>query len=158
VSPALASDARHGLLLLLGVRYGEETKSILRVIVGQVSTVATVGAGTVLRCFSGAVSSNGCSHVVRLSLPTNRVGLPWRQRRLLGHNEVPAMGGQNIGINHCRLLSVCLSAVPIKASWRSANSDTINCLQHSGHYVYRQLNIHICTFCPHSVFMCFVWI
>ena len=29
---------------------------------------------------------------------------------------------------------------------------------HSGHYMYRQFNFHNCTFCPHSVFMCFVWI
>ena len=35
---------------------------------------------------------------------------------------------------------------------------TIRCLQPSGHYMYRQFNIHISTFCPHSVFMCFVWI
>jgi hypothetical protein len=29
---------------------------------------------------------------------------------------------------------------------------------HSGHYMYRQFNIHNSTFSPHSVFMCFVWI
>ena len=29
---------------------------------------------------------------------------------------------------------------------------------HSGHYMYHQFNIHNSTFCPHSVFMCFVWI
>jgi hypothetical protein len=29
---------------------------------------------------------------------------------------------------------------------------------HSGHYMYHQINIHNSTFCPHSVFMCFVWI
>ena len=28
----------------------------------------------------------------------------------------------------------------------------------SGHYMYRQFNIHNSTFSPHSVFMCFVWI
>ena len=28
----------------------------------------------------------------------------------------------------------------------------------SGHYMYHQFNIHNSTFCPHSVFMCFVWI
>ena len=34
----------------------------------------------------------------------------------------------------------------------------INLLHSSGHYMYRQFNIHNSTFCPHSVFMCFVWI
>ena len=29
---------------------------------------------------------------------------------------------------------------------------------HSGHYTYRQFNTHNSTFCPHTVFMCFVWI
>ena len=29
---------------------------------------------------------------------------------------------------------------------------------HSGHYLYQQFNTHNSTFCPHSVFMCFVWI
>ena len=29
---------------------------------------------------------------------------------------------------------------------------------HNGYYMYRQFNIHNSTFCPHSVFMCFVWI
>jgi hypothetical protein len=29
---------------------------------------------------------------------------------------------------------------------------------HSGHYMYRQFNIHNSTLCPHTVFMCFVWI
>jgi len=28
----------------------------------------------------------------------------------------------------------------------------------SGHYMYRQFNIQNSTFCPHSVFMCFMWI
>ena len=28
----------------------------------------------------------------------------------------------------------------------------------TGQYMYRQVNIHNPTFCPHSVFMCFVWI
>ena len=28
----------------------------------------------------------------------------------------------------------------------------------SGHYMYHQFNIHNPTFCPHCVFMCFVWI
>ena len=28
----------------------------------------------------------------------------------------------------------------------------------SGHYMYRQFNIQHSTFCPHTVFMCFVWI
>jgi len=28
----------------------------------------------------------------------------------------------------------------------------------SGHYMYHQFNIQHSTFCPHSVFMCFVWI
>jgi hypothetical protein len=28
----------------------------------------------------------------------------------------------------------------------------------SGYYTYRQFNIHSSTFCPHSLFMCFVWI
>ena len=31
-------------------------------------------------------------------------------------------------------------------------------LKPSGHYMYRQFNIHSSTFFPHSVFMCFVWI
>ena len=31
-------------------------------------------------------------------------------------------------------------------------------LQPSGHYMYRQFNIHNSTFCPNNVFMCFVWI
>ena len=31
-------------------------------------------------------------------------------------------------------------------------------LQPSGHYIYRQFNIQQFTFCPNSVFMCFVWI
>jgi hypothetical protein len=31
-------------------------------------------------------------------------------------------------------------------------------IPHSGHYMYRHFNIHNSTFCPHSVFMCFVWI
>ena len=31
-------------------------------------------------------------------------------------------------------------------------------LKPSGHYMYHQLNIHYSTICPHSVFMCFVWI
>ena len=31
-------------------------------------------------------------------------------------------------------------------------------LKPSGHYRYRQFNIKHSTFCPHSVFMCFVWI
>jgi hypothetical protein len=30
--------------------------------------------------------------------------------------------------------------------------------QPSGHYRYHHFNIHNSTFCPHSVFMCFVWI
>ena len=34
----------------------------------------------------------------------------------------------------------------------------INPLNPSGHYMYHQFNIHNSTFCPHSVFMCFVWI
>ena len=34
-----------------------------------------MGAGRVTWCFSGAVSSNGCSPVVRLSLQTNRVAM-----------------------------------------------------------------------------------
>ena len=34
----------------------------------------------------------------------------------------------------------------------------INPLQPSGHYMYNQFNIHYTTFCPQSVFMCFVWI
>jgi len=29
---------------------------------------------------------------------------------------------------------------------------------HSGHYMYHQFNIHNSTFCPHTLFMCFVWI
>jgi len=33
-----------------------------------------------------------------------------------------------------------------------------NPLQLIGHYMYRQFNFHKFTFCPHSVFMCFVWI
>ena len=28
----------------------------------------------------------------------------------------------------------------------------------SGHYMYHQFNIHNSTFCPHTVFICFVWI
>jgi len=28
----------------------------------------------------------------------------------------------------------------------------------SGHYMYHQFNINNSTFCPYSVFMCFVWI
>ena len=28
----------------------------------------------------------------------------------------------------------------------------------TGHYMYRQFNIHNSAFCPHSVIMCFVWI
>jgi len=28
----------------------------------------------------------------------------------------------------------------------------------SGHYMYHPFKIHTSTFCPHSVFMCFVWI
>ena len=31
-------------------------------------------------------------------------------------------------------------------------------LQPGGHYMYRQFNIQQFSFCPHSVFMCFVWI
>jgi len=31
-------------------------------------------------------------------------------------------------------------------------------LKPSGNYMYRQFNIHNSTFCPNSVFMCFVWI
>ena len=34
----------------------------------------------------------------------------------------------------------------------------VGLLNTSGHYLYHQLNIHSSTFCPHSVFMCFVWI
>ena len=33
-----------------------------------------------------------------------------------------------------------------------------NPLKPSGHYMYHQFNIHNSTFCPHTVFMCFVWI
>ena len=86
-----------------------------------------------------------------------QIGLPWRQRRLLGHNEVPAMGGQNMGIAVDCTNQGVLSL---------ANSDTINCLQHSGRYMYHpvftictaSLTFNNSTFCPHSVFMCFVWI
>jgi hypothetical protein len=70
----LASDTRRGVLLLLGVPYGEETQ-VRPYSDWQVSTVATVGAGTVLWCFSVAVSSKVCSLVVRLSLQTNRVAM-----------------------------------------------------------------------------------
>jgi hypothetical protein len=28
----------------------------------------------------------------------------------------------------------------------------------SGHYMYNHFNIHNSTFCPHTEFMCFVWI
>ena len=31
-------------------------------------------------------------------------------------------------------------------------------LQPSGNYMYRQLTLNVSTFCPHSVFMCIVWI
>jgi hypothetical protein len=31
-------------------------------------------------------------------------------------------------------------------------------LEPSGYYMYHKFNIHNSTFCPHSVFMCFVWI
>ena len=34
----------------------------------------------------------------------------------------------------------------------------ISPLNPSGHSMYRQFNIHNSAFCPHSVFMCFVWI
>jgi len=60
----LASDTRHGVIR---VRPYSDCLAV--------STVATVGAGTVLWCFSGAVSINGCSLVVRLSLQTNRVAM-----------------------------------------------------------------------------------
>ena len=33
-----------------------------------------------------------------------------------------------------------------------------NLLKPSGNYMYHQFNIHNSAFCPHSVFMCFVWI
>jgi hypothetical protein len=62
----LASDAGHDVRLLVGVLYEGETTSG-RKDVWQVSTVATVRAGTERWCFSGAVSSNGCELVVRLS-------------------------------------------------------------------------------------------
>jgi hypothetical protein len=30
-------------------------------------------------------------------------------------------------------------------------------LEQNGNFTYRQFNIHISTFCPHTVFTCFVW-
>ena len=33
-----------------------------------------------------------------------------------------------------------------------------NSFQPNGYYMYHQFNINNSTFCPHSVFMCFVWI
>jgi len=51
----------------------------------------------------------------------------------------------------------CRSAIDSTISWSVMNS-TVNRSQSSGHYMYRQFNIHNSTFCPHSVFMCFVWI
>ena len=37
-------------------------------------------------------------------------------------------------------------------------TNTVNPLKPSGHYMYRQFNIHNSKFCPHSVFICFVLI
>jgi hypothetical protein len=34
----------------------------------------------------------------------------------------------------------------------------VSLLQPSGNYMYHQINQKNSTFCPHSVFMCFVWI
>jgi hypothetical protein len=39
-----------------------------------------------------------------------------------------------------------------------SSTDMSSPSQHSGYYMYHQFNIHNSTFCPHSVFMCFVWI
>jgi hypothetical protein len=36
--------------------------------------------------------------------------------------------------------------------------NVVNPLKPSCYYMYHQFNIHNSTFCPHSVFMCFVWI
>ena len=60
-----------------------------------------------------------------------------------------------------------VSCVPKKV-WKTRKKNLIihraslpNLLIHvhpSGHYMYHQFNIHNSTFCPRSVFMCFVWI
>jgi len=38
------------------------------------------------------------------------------------------------------------------------STNCFNPLQPSGHYMYRQFNIHNSTFCSHTLFVCFVWI
>ena len=52
------------------------------------------------------------------------------------------------------LIGKCCAVLLLAWQWENS----INRLQPSGHYMYRQFNIHNSTFCPHSVFMCFVWI
>jgi hypothetical protein len=69
---------------------------------------------------------------------------------------------------------ICLTGKPIKAQWSlyiphsghyMYRSVVTICTAQwslyvplSGHYMYHQFNIHNSTFCPHTVFMCFVWI
>jgi len=39
-----------------------------------------------------------------------------------------------------------------------SSTDMSSPTQPSGHYTYHQFNIHSSTFCPHNIFVCFVWI
>ena len=59
--------------------------------------------------------------------------------------------------------SVCKLLLPDDVSddrtcWNCNKTGIINSLVLRGNYIYRQFTFSNSTFCPHSVFMCFVWI
>jgi hypothetical protein len=56
----------------------------------------------------------------------------------------------------CDIWQFCAINEILRAS--HANLMCVIAVNRSGHYVYHQFNIHNSTFCPHSLFMCFVWI
>jgi hypothetical protein len=50
--------------------------------------------------------------------------------------------------------------IPAKTDWWRNNVVPQNAtpLTYSGYYMYHYFNMHYSTFCPHSAFMCFMWI
>jgi len=77
-------------------------------------------------------------------------GLLWTVCTLLlkKHNSYNSLSTQR-----CMRRTVDLLCCAWTTAW-----GVVNLLQPSGYYMYHQVSHRNITFCPHSVFMCFVWI